>query len=174
MNTQGRSSSRGRPLVACIGLAAALLVWAVPGKVAAQARPALVRSVDEPARVPYAHSLQPSCNFVNQCVSVFPAVPAGKRLRITNLQMFTVNTNLQFLFAIHRNAANSPLLMFTVSPVPTAYYGSTASTNQHVDLMFEAGDAPILEIGVAAGGGGVFVDARNRVGITGYLVDVAP
>ena len=48
----------------------------------AQTRPAMVRSVDEPARVPYFQVVAPICPFTNQCISTFPAVPAGKRLRV--------------------------------------------------------------------------------------------
>ena len=62
----------------------------------------------------------------------------------------------------------------TSSSFTGAYYGNFISINEHVDLIFEAGETLNVEIGVPAGSGGVNADPRNRFGVTGYLVDVTP
>jgi hypothetical protein len=164
-----RSAGRAGPWLA-IGLLAALASAAAT----AQTRPALVRSVDEPARVPYAYSLAPTCPFLNDCVATFPTVPAGKRLRVTNVRYVGFFTNVAAFFAVHIDRTNNAVLMFPMVPFNGAFYGSVLAANHDVDLIFDAGTAPVLEIGVSAAAGGIFPDSRNRLGVTGYLVDVAP
>ncbi len=158
-------------------LVAGVACLVVTGAAHAQTRPALVRSVDEPARVPYGGTITPTCPFANVCVAEFQPVPAGKRLRVTAIAAFIrSNTASQpHLFAIHRNDTSGAGLisLSLLPPQQAAYYGTVASANQAVDLIFEAGERPILEIGVAAGSGGINGSAA-RLTLTGYLVDVAP
>lgn len=165
----------GRPLTAA--LLAGLACWAAAPAVQAQTRPALVRSVDEPARVPYGGTLTPTCVFTNQCLAEFPVVPAGKRLRVTAIAAFvrSNSSSAAHLFALHRNdgAGGNIISLVTMPPIGAAYYGPVASTNQAVDVMFEAGERPILEVGLGAGLGGITASA-TRLTLTGYLVDVAP
>ncbi len=139
---------------------------------AAQTRPALVRNVDEPARVPYSHSLQPTCPFTNSCEATFPVVPAGKRLRLTSVSGLFIFTSVAGVFALHRDPGDTLLLMFPASSFNGAYYGSVVSARQEVDFYYEAGESPKLEFGVPAFGGSIFNDARNRLSVSGYLVDV--
>lgn len=154
-----------------MGLIAALSSTAAT----AQTRPALVRSVDEPARVPYSYALRPTCPFANQCVAEFPVVPAGKRLRLTNVRLLTRDTAVAGFFAVHVDvAAFSPLIAFPVSPFNGAYYGNLISGNFPVDLIFNAGQKPVLEMGVPGFSGGINDNAANKFGVTGYLVDVLP
>jgi hypothetical protein len=133
----------------------------------------MVRSVDEPARVPYTMQMPPSCAFTNQCVAVFPAVPAGKRLRVTNVSALFFFANFDGLLAVHVGAAHDLAVIFPVPPVAAAYYGSVGSTSRPVDLVYEAGEAPMLEYGTSPANT-IFSDSRNRLGLSGYLVDVAP
>lgn len=137
----------------------------------AQTRPALVRSVDEPARVPYVESLAPTCGFTNQCISTFATVPAGKRLRVTSISGAFFFTNVSGFIGFHHPAVGS--IMFPVAPFNAAYFGTVVSFNQQVDRFYEAGQTPSLEFGVQSPNT-IFVDSRNRLTITGYLVDIAP
>jgi hypothetical protein len=45
------------------------------------------------------------------------------------------------------------------------------SFNTSTDVVFEAGQTPILEIGTT---GTFFADSRNRLGITGELISGTP
>lgn len=142
----------------------------------AQTRPALVRSVDEPARVPYYHSLAPTCPFLNQCVATFPAVPAGKRLRVTFVGAVFIGTDDPGYMALHvdNDGVGNMRVAFPVTPFGAAFYGTMVSLNQQVDVFFEAGQAPFLDFGIGAGLGGIAANGRNRFTISGYLVDVLP
>jgi hypothetical protein len=158
--------------VLVVGLVAALSSTAAT----AQTRPALVRSVDEPARVPYAHFVAPTCPFSNVCQATFPEVPVGKRLRLTQVSFFSLGvSSTTGIFVVYRLGTSSPLLIFPVNRVNTAYYSSTSLVGTFaVDLIFEAGERPFLELGVPAGAGGIPANGFNRYGVTGYLVDVLP
>jgi hypothetical protein len=159
--------------LATAGFAVITLVgYATPA--VAQVRPAMVRSVDEPARVPYYHSQQPTCPFANVCEAVFPTVPAGKRLRLTTVAGMFRFTNDPGFFAVNLNARGSVIVAFPVAPFSGHYYGNFISTSQEVDLFFEAGQAPVLEFGVNAFSGGINNNLANRFTVSGYLVDVLP
>jgi hypothetical protein len=158
--------------VATVLLAAGTIGVFTTSDAMAEIRPALVRSVDEPARVPYAYSQAPICTFLNQCTVTFPAVPVGKRLRVTNVNVTMLGTGVTGFVMVHKGGA--PLLALPVAPFNGAYYGNLISVNEHVDMIFEAGETLTLEMGVPVGVGGINVDSRNRFGVTGYLVDVTP
>jgi hypothetical protein len=162
----GAASARALRIVA-LGLVAMLASAAAT----AQVRPALVRSVDEPARVPYAYDLAPTCFFVNSCEADFPAVPAGKRLRITSVRLMFTGTNAASVFAVRRADTVFPTVAFPVAPFSGAYFGNLLSGSFDVDLIYEAGQQPALELGNASA---ISNSAANRLGMTGYLVDVAP
>jgi hypothetical protein len=152
-------------------VASAAMINALPAN--AQVRPAMVRSVDEPARVPYAYSQAPTCPFTNQCVVTFPVVPAGKRLRLTHFQVAMRGTTAAG-FVLLRDSGNGFRIAMPIAPINGAYYGNIHSVNEAIDLIFEAGESPTLEMGVPFVGGSILVDSSNRFGVTGYLVDVAP
>lgn len=160
------ASTRARRVVA-LGLIALLASAAA----SAQVRPALVRSVDEPARVPYAYDLAPVCFFLNSCEADFPAVPAGKRLRITSVRLMFTGTNVTSVFAVRRADTIFPTVAFRVAPFSGAYFGNLLSGSFDVDLIFEAGQQPALELGNTTN---IINSSANRFGVTGYLVDVAP
>jgi hypothetical protein len=142
-------------------------------RVAAQVKAALVRSVDEPARVPYFISELPSCPFGNECEIAGPVVPAGKRVRITRLEGFFINTSVNGFAALELNDDNHPVVMFPVVLFPGAFFGQVFSFNQEVDFNFEAGQTPLLVVGVP-GLSTIGADARNRLSIAGYMVDLTP
>jgi len=175
---QSSTASSARQALNMAALTLAGLTCLAPAGMAhAQTRPALVRSVDEPARVPYGGTLTPTCPFGNQCIAEFPPVPAGKRLRVTAVTAFVrSNTStVSHLFALHRNDASglNVIALWMIPPVTAAYYGAVASSNQAVDVFFEAGEHPVLEIGLNAGAGGVTA-SNVHLTLTGYIVDVAP
>ncbi len=140
-------------------------------KVAAQVKAALVRSVDEPARVPYFISAQPNCPFTNECEMLGTVVPAGKRVRITRLEGFFVSSTTNGFFALGLNDDSHPVIMFPVAPFSGAFFGSVFSFSQQVEFNFEAGQTPILFVG---GVSTITTDLRNRLTIAGYIVDLTP
>jgi hypothetical protein len=140
----------------------------------AQVRPAMVRSVDEPARVPYSYSVEPTYPFSNQAVYTFPSVPTGKRLRLTNVRAVFLGTNAPAFFAVSKNTYNNLLVMFPLTPFSGAYFGDSLSISQDVDLIFETGEAPVLQLGISSGAGGISSSFTNHFGVTGYMVDLLP
>jgi hypothetical protein len=153
-----------------IGLAA-LQIWRPP-QVIAQVRPALVRNVDEPARVPYFVQAQPTCPYSNECLVAGPVVPAGKRLRVTRLEGMILLQVPNVIVYLSVNNDNAPVVLFPSSVFNQSFFGSGVSFNQEVDFTFEAGQAPYLCVGTS--GGAVSADHRNRYTIAGYLVDIQP
>ena len=116
-------------------------------------------------------SLAPTCGFTNQCISTFATVPAGKRLRVTSISGLFFFTNVSGFIGFHHPTVSS--IMFPVAPFNGAYNGPLISFNQVVDRFYEAGQAPSLEFGVSSPST-IFNDSRNRLTITGYLVDITP
>ena len=159
-----------RAALRCLPAAAAL---AMATAAQAQVRPALVRSVDEPARVPYTQRMVPTCSFTNQCTASFPVVPVGKRLRITNVQAIFFSANFPAFLAVHVGPSQQIALAFAVNPTQGFFYGSLLSSSQPVDLIYEAGETPVLEMGCNAGNT-FLADSRNSMGVSGYLVDTTP
>jgi hypothetical protein len=144
-------------------------------EIAAQTiRPALVRSVDEPARVPFFVSTQPTCPFLNECLVNGGAVPVGKRLRVTRLEGMLVFQVPNIIVYLSLNGDGSPLVMFPSNVFGQAFFGNGVSFNQEVDFFFEAGQTPVLVVGANAGTGGISTDSRNRLTMAGYLVDIQP
>jgi hypothetical protein len=169
-----RLMSRAPSAIAAYALCIAGALVAVPA--VAQIKPAMVRSVDEPARVPYGGTMAFSCPFGNDCTASYPAVPAGKRVRITDLSLaFSASSSAAHFVLVHRNGGtfNTMLAGFQVVPISGAFYGNLVATTQSLNLIFEAGDTPVVEIGVAAGTGGINA-SQARVTLTGYIVDAAP
>jgi len=159
-------------LSSTLGLVVAALVGAMaPAVATAQTRAALVRSVDEPARVPYFHSAAPSCPFLNSCSTPGPTVPAGKRLRVTKVQgVLPFQANSVFV-VLYKNNNSTPMVMFQADFFNAAYYGNTASFAKDVEIYFEAGETPILEVGNSTS---ISDSGFNRLTIVGYIVDVLP
>jgi hypothetical protein len=151
---------------------ALLIVGLVPLHVIAQPKPALVRNVDEPARVPYYVSQPGNCLFSNECLMTGTTVPAGQRLRVTRLEgiiFFQSSNIIAFLYA----NGGDPKFMFPSNAFGGAFYGSVVSFNVEVDFYFEAGETPVLGVGTGIPNT-ISTDARNRYTIVGYLVDVLP
>jgi hypothetical protein len=129
-----------------------------------------IKNAEDPARATYYYSITPTCPYANVCEATFPAVPAGKRLRLANVRVMFRMTNVAAALSVNLNHINNLLVSFPLTPFNGFYYGSLLSTSQNVDLIFEAGESPVLELGVSA------VDTispdGNLLGVTGYLVDI--
>lgn len=166
---------RGSVLFALVFVFAMGLGTYLSSEALAQVRPAIVRSVDEPARVPYYSELGLTCSFTNVCTATFPAVPSGKRLRLTNISGIILQQSATSAFvALHRGsplASQNILVAFPVTPFNMAYFGNSLSFSQEVNFYFEAGETPGIELGT----GDSFSNATwNRFNVSGYLVDLLP
>ena len=139
----------------------------------AQIKPAIVRSVDEPSRVPYQITAPPTCNFGNDCSIAGTVVPTGKRLRITRLEGALINQSTNMFFALHLNDARHPLAMFPANQFQGFFWGNVVSFAQEVDYYFEAGQTPVLEVGCSAVAT-VASDPRNTLSLVGYITDTTP
>lgn len=152
-----------------LGLAIAAVAFLAQSTAFAQVRPAATKNVDEPARNPYFHTIAVTCPFTNSCYATFPAVPAGKRLRVTRIGAFArFQPNGGFL-ALDLTYGGIPVVAFPVSPMNLNYFGNCISADFAVDYYFEAGQTPVLELG---NGAGWSTSPLPNVRITGYLVDL--
>jgi hypothetical protein len=113
----------------------------------------------------------PTCDVTNRCFVKFPAVPANKILRVTHIQGAFFNTTIAAFVALDLNDFNTNVFVRPLTPFPGAYLGFTLSFNEAVDVVFKAGETPIVEMGAA---GPFNVNSFNRLGITGELLDIAP
>ncbi len=165
------SNEQRLTMVVMASLVTAGIFLALPITASAQIRPALVRSVDEPARVPYSVSAQASCPFTNVCWLEGTTVPAGKRLRVTQIAGIIYDQATSVIAYLSLDFDLDPLVMYRYSPFNQAYFGTGVSFSQAVDFFFEAGHKPILAFGTPAG---QTASASNKLTITGYLVDILP
>ncbi len=124
---------------------------------------------------PYNFTLGVSCPYLNVCRASFPTVPAGKLLRLTSIRATFFDTNVNaILFVFRASNLSDPLAAFPVAPFGGAYFGTILNAQQSVDLLFDTGTTPVLELGISAGAGAIHVQSRNKLGVSGYMVDVAP
>ena len=114
---------------------------------------------------------KPTCDISNRCSVTFPEVPAGKILRVTHIHGNLFNTNAPAFVALDMNNFDTNVFVRQLAPFAGAYLGATLSFNEATDVVFEAGQIPIIEVGSTV----AFNQTTfNRVGITGELLDVAP
>ena len=142
----------------------------------AQIRAALVRDVDEPARIPYEFSITPSRPFQNVYYADFPAVPAGKRLKLTRISAWIANANTSNTgaFVAVNDPAGDPRLGYAIGISNHAYWGNVYSFQIETDYVFEAGQSPRVEMGVNAFSGGLPTPGQfTKIRAHGYLVDLS-
>jgi hypothetical protein len=130
--------------------------------------------VTRSAAQPYTEAVAPTCPFLNQCVASFAAVPAGKVLRVTNLQGFVrMLAVTDGIVSLHTDNPSAASIVF-VLPLPAtgaAYYGPALGLNERVDVVFTAGQVPVIEVGTL----GTFQNTEfNRLGLTGTLLPASP
>lgn len=178
-----RAMARGAP---CSVLVVGLVLTAAAAE--AQVRPAAVKNVDEPGRVPYQHvfSAVPGADTgcgLNFCTKDFPAVPAGKRLVVTDfygtvsLKPAATVHSLR-LRALDRTDPTHPALraVFEVPNDPDAYYDVALTTGLRrysfgakVTMYVEATHVPALDFWT---GGLLNTEWPTEITLVGYLVDV--
>lgn len=123
----------------------------------------------QPASTLYYHRLFATCTAQNVCLAEFPAVPAGKRLVLTNVRLFaSQQPAAEGIFVVRRMPL--PLVVFPVSSFQAAYFGTAYAANHQVELIFGPDEKPVLELGIP-GGSGTLVEEYVRFGVTGHLVD---
>jgi hypothetical protein len=118
---------------------------------------------------PFFQSSVPTCDATNRCSVKFPAVPTGKRLRVTRIHGALYFSNDEAFVALDLDNLNGQVFVVPVHPFAAAYLGATLSFNESTDVVFTAGQTPIVEMGT---GGRFFTSSFNRLGITGDLQDV--
>jgi hypothetical protein len=117
---------------------------------------------------PFFQSSAPVCDAVNRCTVTFPVVPPGKFLRVTRIHGAMYFLNADAFVALDLNNTNGQLFVMPVHPFNAAYLGSALSFNEATDIVFTAGQVPIVEMGTT---GSFVTTSFNRLGITGDLED---
>jgi hypothetical protein len=139
----------------------------------AQVRAALVSNVDDPGRIPY----QLGRNFLDcnpgNCTVLFPSVPPGKRLVITNISgriATSVAAGSLISPSVEANNAGKEVIVF----LATTFQGTSEGQNlfvfnQPTHLFYAAGEEPIADVQFTApnapGTGTVSFT------LTGYMLD---
>ncbi len=156
-------------------LAGALTLLAVLGKfyvppLLAQARAALVKSVDEPGRVPYQASQSSFSNCGVYGLANFPTVPAGKRLVITFVSgIFDFSANSFVLAQLYTSpsAVDCGALLSGPNIVqPFSLQGNEAQYSTSIQFYVDEGNTPVIRAGASS----AFLSTMNFT-IVGYLVD---
>jgi hypothetical protein len=113
------------------------------GEACAQIRPAMVRSVDEPALQPFRAAREIYLDMINEQVLV-TTVPAGKRLVIEHISWYVgAQTGHELVFAGLRNPQYGTYYMYLQinPPHAAATTGYTIQDgSQSVKVYFEAGE----------------------------------
>jgi hypothetical protein len=165
---------------AAIFLIATLGVYTSREAIAQTLKAALVRSVDEPGRVPFSQDAVSSCNAVN-CFSTFAAVPTGKRLVVEHIEGLARATSAATTFGVAELDTSSE----GVNPptgIPIEFhmtqFGSAGASNvgygwgfnQLVKAYVDAGSSARVTMSEDVQGTVFFA----HVVISGYLVDITP
>jgi hypothetical protein len=174
---------RGSVLFGLVFLFTAGLVGTfLSGEAFAQARPALVKDVDEPARSPFQFYVMASKASANcsttLCSFVAPPVPAGKRLVITGMSgiiQLDGSANVGD-FVIRAGTGNAPA--FWVPPFRDRCYACPdclpparrCAFNESFRLYLDAGQYAIIAFDVFDG---ALADGwPNEILVTGYFIDL--
>jgi hypothetical protein len=154
-----------------------LLVTALMGFMSANAlaqkNVSSVRNVDDPARAPYFFTLPLACSSATNCLATFPVVQAGKRLRLTSLRVIATGQFVAGSLAVHRNIATPDNLYFlaALGPMNVPNYTPVWVASHTFDLIFDAGEQPIVAI--TTSDHPIQAPHLARIGVTGYLIDIA-
>src|SRR5262245_61402484 len=113
-------------------------------------------------------TVHPTCPFLNTCQGNFTAVPAGHVLRVTAIMGLLRSQASAAFVALHADtiAAGSILFAQPLALENGAYYGGMLTFNIATDVVFTAGQVPIVEIG---NGLGVANVSDSHLSITGTL-----
>jgi hypothetical protein len=147
----------------------------------AQVKPAAVKNVDEPGRIPYMKyvaAARGSANCgTNFCDFVLPAIPVGKRLVITGFagNMAFAGTATASRVTLQVDATNGPIFELPLDPalyhVDNIAIGSPnrAAFNEKILLFAEAGQTPWISMYTT---GSLVNSWPQGFIVSGYLVDL--
>jgi hypothetical protein len=185
-----RWSHGNRIVVFCVSfVAVAAVLMLSAGTAAAQVRPAIVKNIDEPGRIPDQQlvSATPGVGSpcgLNYCSFNLPAIPAGKRLVVTDFYgtvslLPNGKVHSLRLNAWDKSNPSSWVLksMFEVPNNPDAYY-DVALTYQLARYSFQSKpvmyvDAgQVLNIDFWTGSAYLNEDWPTVITVVGYLVDL--
>ena len=132
------------------------------------ANPLPTRGVDNPVFTPYQATIAPlEIQQAGQGFADFPAVPAGSRLVVQHVSVFTQIVTGTIVLAQIRNDAGAKTSFFV--PVAPANGGPRVATvDQSVQLYFDGGTVPHVTYSIDAGSLNTVTGAF--VTISGYLV----
>lgn len=173
--------------IVLIAIAAFLSSVTLREAIAQTIRATLIKNIDEPGRTPYQVFLQSArgeanCG-TNYCSFLLPAVPANKRLVITNVSYsipLDATAIVQRLRLFLQNASYDIVSQLTLPYVPNPYPQDSISSgsprrcvaSEQVRWYVEAGQQPYLDFHTSGGG----LDAngwKSQFLITGYMIDLA-
>jgi hypothetical protein len=156
-------------------LVALFLSCAIPAS--AQVRPAMVKNVDEPGRVPYQQTIEFSAGGTDcsgsLCLVPFSEVPAGKRLVVEHVTALLAvaggGTVQMFMFGTGGVTNTGNVFVILPAFVDTGFdaFGTTFwAIDRPVKVYFGPGKTPTLKIIVSTNLGIV-----SNVSLHGYLID---
>jgi hypothetical protein len=140
----------------------------VPNKIVNSATaPAIISSIDDPARIPYAANASATCGI--QCDILFPAVPAGHRLVVQNITGFAGFTSTPQSVLVAAAADLDSKVSYFIVPSAMGNQGAFSGFNQPVLMYLDAGQKPHVTLQAAGTGYRTIMVST----VTGYLVDCA-
>jgi hypothetical protein len=166
--------------LSALGLALVALAAVLPaGEALAQVRPAYVKNVDEPGRVPYQQMVEfsiaaPTCPVTSFCIVSFNAVPAGKRLVVEHLSMLIGVAGggqpnlLAFGDQFSTNTGNVAIVPPRFTPGVPVSGVVFWSLNEPVRVYYEAGQVPKVKVNASTNFGFV-----ANASLHGYLIDAS-
>lgn len=165
-------------VLAAVLAAAGLLLAVTPTTAVAQTRPALVKNVDEPGRMPYQAMVEfngggePTCPIPGFCIVSFPDVPAGKRLVVERLTVLVGVTGagqpnyVTFGDGFVSNGGNIAIVMPNFAPSIEVMGVTFWALSEVVRVYYGPGTTPKVKLGATANFGFV-----ANVSLHGYLID---
>jgi hypothetical protein len=140
----------------------------------AQARAALVQSVDEPARNPYQETLSnTTCRTTTVCAFDFTTIPAGKRLVLTHISGYvdTAGGTLPNVF-VSSSFGGSQYATLALTGVrgPTSGLGTRIFINHNVLAYYGAGES--VRGVYHVNGTGDTMSGGALLTLTGYFINV--
>jgi len=134
----------------------------------AQTRAALVQNMDEPGRNPY-QEMKPSTNCLGQtyCRLSYAAVPAGKRLVVTNISGSVDLESGIHPFGLITTDAGIPYVTFTAVTGPVVVgVGTRMLINQSLLAYFGPGEIPRVSINTES----YRITSGLQVQLSGYYI----
>jgi len=158
----------------------------LPKAVAQTIRAALIKNIDEPARSPYQAYVHAAVGpttgcGLNFCDFAFPAVPANKRLAVTDISVRIqpdANSSVEDVELYVLDSSFNILNRYALQYNPNMYPGDSLTAdrlrtyvdNEHIRWYVEAGQIPRFTFHTS--GGNLDNEGEQRVMLVGYLVDL--